>query len=668
MRFSDPVEKLKGVGPKMAAVLSRLDINTVGDLLDHKPAYYKDLSQITPIYAADEGSFLICKGTVTSSPRWIKRTGGFSLFSFTVADGTGTLTINIFNIPYLFKNYKIGDTYYFLGRAKAFHRKLQMDNPEVIKEENLRGIAPYYPLTSGLTQNKLKTIIKNALETAEYEDMYSDGFLSEYGLLHSKDDYRFMHFPESMDELSRSKRSLSLKEILVFLKTLELTAVKREETKRVDIDDSVLDEFLSLLPFKCTGAQIRAMKDILSDIRKDRVANRLIQGDVGSGKTAVALFGVYAMKKAGLQSLILAPTSLLAEQHYNTAKNIFGDEVRLLKGAASKKEHEELNSLLSEGKVSVLISTHAVLYEHFDFRALKLMIIDEQHRFGVEQRSFLMNSYPGIHKISMSATPIPRSLAMILHGNADISLLDEMPEGRMPVKTFILRPNKREDMYDWAAGRIRDLDEKAYIVCPLLEESEELPANSVMNVYEELRKRYPDIPIEFIHGKMKNQEKQDIMQRFKTGETRMLVSTTVVEVGVDVQDATMMIIENADRFGLAQLHQLRGRVGRGSRESFCYLISDGAGMERLKVLKDSNDGFYIAKKDLEFRGTGNFFGTEQHGDMTFVFADLLRDMDLFEEGKQMLSVMERDFREDYEALLTKVEDKIKDENNKYIVI
>lgn len=654
MNITANVAQISGIGIKTAKLLGKLDIYTVEDLLFHLPAYYRDLSTYLPISKTVENIFAVICATVTLPPRWVRRTGKFSMFSFEVADGTGVLDINIFNLPFLFDKYKIGQKLIFFGKIKSFRARPQMDNPDVFSIEKPPGILAYYPLTAGITQKKMRQMIKNALfcvsGTVLPDSDYSTEFCTKYGVQGDVTDFKMLHIPSNNEEPLLARRSMVFKEFLLFNKMICVSGHGRKHRRALEIPDSALAEYLKKLPFLCTQAQQRSMAEVLADLSQPFSANRLIQGDVGSGKTAVAMFAVYATALAGGQCILMAPTELLADQHYAFATGIFGTQAALLKGSTGKREREEISRRVASGEIMLLISTHAILYADLPFKNLQLSIIDEQHRFGVAQRSFLIHEHVDLHTIVMSATPIPRSLAIILYGNADISLLDEMPPGRLPVKTFLVNQNKREDMYNWIFAQAQKGD-KAYIICPLLEPSEGVAYSSVTEVHKELFEKYKNVPMEILHGKLPEKTKQSVMNHFREGKTHILISTTVVEVGMDVSDATMMAVENADVFGLAQLHQLRGRVGRGNRESYCYFLSDGSGLERLKILKECSDGFEIARRDLQFRGTGELFGTRQHGEESFRIADILKDEDVFWEAKAAIEHIRQEFPKD-DALLT----------------
>lgn len=662
MKTSDLVTKIKGVGEKRAELLKKLDIETVEDLLYHRPSYYRDLRQHTPISVITEGELIVVKASVTMPPRWVRRFGKFSLFTFEISDGTAVMDINIFNLPFLFTKYKPGDTYRFYGKAKIFKDRLQMDNPEVFAEGTEKDVLPYYPLTAGITQTNMRQLALLALGV-EIAPFYSGAFMNFAEIQDDLSDFTCLHSPSTMQMPEFGRKSLAKKEFLLFNCMLSLTDKEKIPREPLCISEDSIEAYTKKLPYTLTGAQLRVIAEIYGDLKGSLPANRLVQGDVGSGKTAVAMFGAFACAIAKGQSIIMAPTELLAEQHAAFAREIFGEaHIALLKGSTKASERKKIFEKLASGETVLLISTHAVLYSDIAFSNLQLVIIDEQHRFGVEQRAKLIQNRPDIHMISLSATPIPRSLAMILYGNADISVIDEMPPARIPPKTFIMSRSKRGSLYKWLDDMVKN-GEKAYIVCPLLEPSEGIEAVSVQELSEDLHKAFPDMNIAMLHGKMKDVQKQEIMSDFRKGKANVLVSTTVVEVGVDVSDATIMVVENADRFGLAQLHQLRGRVGRGDRESYCYFVSDGSGIEHLQILKDCNDGFEIAKQDLQFRGSGEFFGTKQHGEESFRVADILQDADLLLSAQKILEKMPEAFPEDYRILTKLAESNLNDSNS-----
>lgn len=653
------VTALNKIGPKTAKLLKNLEIETVEDLLYHFPAYYRDFRAPQKIAEIAQAEIGLVRAKLTMPPRWIRRFGKTSIFSFEVADGTGVLDINIFNLPFLFEKYKVGQEYLFYGKPKIFRNRVQMDNPEVFQLDSAPSMMAYYPLTAGINQRVLRQAVKTALETLELSEEYSPLFYRACRLRRDLEDFSGIHFPEHPEESELARRSLAKKELLLFHRMMELSATKMQHRTSLEFPGQLREEFLAKLPFACTGAQKRVMGEIERDLRAECSANRLVQGDVGSGKTVVALYAAYAVQAAGGQSVLMAPTELLADQHFSFAKTLFGERVCLLKGSSTPTERKEIFQRLADGEIALLIGTHAVLYGDLPFRRLELLMVDEQHRFGVQQRSALLKAHPGAHMVVFSATPIPRSLALILYGNADISVLDERPPGRTPPATHLVSGRKREDMYRWIEKKVQE-GEKVYIVCPLMEPSEGIAARSVQGVWQELRQSCPALRTDTMYGKMSAAQKQEVMERFRRGETQVLISTTVVEVGVDVPDARIMVIENADRFGLAQLHQLRGRVGRGGGTSYCYLVSDGSGLERMKILKNCNDGFEIARQDLALRGTGEFFGQRQHGRESFRAADLLEDADLALETKKILEELEGQLPKDYQILTQKAREKLEE--------
>lgn len=653
------VTALNKIGPKTAKLLKNLEIETVEDLLYHFPAYYRDFRAPQKIAEIAQAEIGLVRAKLTMPPRWIRRFGKTSIFSFEVADGTGVLDINIFNLPFLFEKYKVGQEYLFYGKPKIFRNRVQMDNPEVFQLDSAPSMMAYYPLTAGINQRVLRQAVKTALETLELSEEYSPLFYRACRLRRDLEDFSGIHFPEHPEESELARRSLAKKELLLFHRMMELSATKMQHRTSLEFPGQLREEFLAKLPFACTGAQKRVMGEIERDLRAECSANRLVQGDVGSGKTVVALYAAYAVQAAGGQSVLMAPTELLADQHFSFAMTLFGERVCLLKGSSTPTERKEIFQRLADGEIALLIGTHAVLYGDLPFRRLELLMVDEQHRFGVQQRSALLKAHPGAHMVVFSATPIPRSLALILYGNADISVLDERPPGRTPPATHLVSGRKREDMYRWIEKKVQE-GEKVYIVCPLMEPSEGIAARSVQGVWQELRQSCPALRTDTMYGKMSAAQKQEVMERFRRGETQVLISTTVVEVGVDVPDARIMVIENADRFGLAQLHQLRGRVGRGGGTSYCYLVSDGSGLERLKILKNCNDGFEIARQDLALRGTGEFFGQRQHGRESFRAADLLEDADLALETKKILEELEGQLPKDYQILTQKAREKLEE--------
>ncbi|MBR3841772.1 MAG: ATP-dependent DNA helicase RecG [Christensenellaceae bacterium] len=632
MKLTDHVTSIKGVGAKAAALLAKMQIETVGDLLMNLPMRYADLSMPKSIIEMEESDTGAVKARVVKPPRWIKRAGKMSIFSFEVSDMTEVMSITIFNMPYSFTKFKVGEEYVFEGRVRVFRNQVQMQNPNIYQPGD-NGIIPYYHLTAGISQASMRKFIGNALDEVEWDvDDLSHGFMKKYGILPKEQEFFAIHRPADMADAEAAKRSIILRELLLYAKITDLLS-SGGVAEKIPGGKSLVSEFIGKLPFTPTGAQQRAMEEIAADIAKTEPMNRLLQGDVGSGKTVVALFAMYAAAKAGKLSILMAPTQILCEQHYENAKKLLPEMgVYMLSGLSTKKERDLLREKLISGEVRILIGTHALLYGIMDGLKAAVIITDEQHRFGVAQRAALAGGgMDGVHTLIMSATPIPRTLALILYNKATVSILDELPKGRQKIKTHIVSQAKRADMYRFIKEHIA-MGEQAYAVCPLIEDNPDINAKSAVSLMEDVVSLIPET--ELLHGLTPN--KAEIMQRFKNGETKMLVSTTVVEVGVDVPNATIMVIENAERFGLAQLHQLRGRVGRGNKESFCFLVSGGKAAERLKIIRDSTDGFYIAEKDLEMRGSGDLIGQRQSGKDALCAADLIRDAELLQLATKML--------------------------------
>ncbi len=646
MDWNAPLTALPKIGEKTAKLFKKLDIVCAGDLLWHLPAYYRDLRAPVPLREIREGEEVLVRGRLTTPPRWGRRQGKFSVFSFEVADGTGVLLIHIFNLPFLFSRYKTGQEYFFYGKPKVFRDRMQMDNPLAYPPGETPGILPFYPLTAGISQIMMRRTVAAALREVRPPETFSGGLCAAADISGDGESFRLVHAPQTPEEYERGRRSMVYRELLVFSRMLALMDKGEISREALRFPENIVEEYEALLPFACTGAQRRVMEEIAGDLRGKTPMNRLVEGDVGSGKTAVALFAAYAAMQAGRQTVLMAPTELLAGQHFAFAEKIFGRRAALLRGSCTKAEREEVFARIAGGEVQVLVGTHAVLYHELPFPALDLVITDEQHRFGVGQRAALLRGNPAAHTLILTATPIPRTLSLVLYGKAKISLLDELPPGRKPVATHIVGQQKRRDMYTWLRGKLKE-GEQAYVVCPLVEPSEGFSALSVEEVLRDLSRFFKGFGVEMLHGRMSGEEKREIMERFRSGATQVLVSTTVIEVGVDVPNASIMIVENADRFGLAQLHQLRGRVGRGDKESFCYLVSDGSGLERLRILKSTNDGFAIAEKDLELRGGGELTGQRQHGKGSLQVSNLVRDVDVLLETREMLERMPEEFPEDY---------------------
>lgn len=654
MERSDPVSVLKGIGEQREKRLHKLDIFTVEQLLTHYPRDYKNRSQILKINELAAGETATFIGQV----RGEGQNGGRGRMVFTrlkVYDETGSVTVLWFNQPYMKSSLKIGEWYLFTGKVKEKGCQCEVLSPECERiGENFAGgrIIPVYPSVDGLSQKTLRTLVEQALrETADTLPEELPLWLrKKYRLAERNFAVENIHFPKTEQSFYDARRRLVFEEL--FLLQAALFRLKRTlenngggiRLKR----KKAAWEKANILPFALTGAQKRVLKEIEKDMTSGKAMNRLIQGDVGSGKTAVALAAVFWTIQNGYQATIMAPTEVLARQHYETFTKLFapvGIETVLLTGSLTAKEKREALAKAASGAADMVVGTHAVIQAGVEFAKLGLAVTDEQHRFGVRQRSLLADKGENVHTLVMTATPIPRTLALILYGDLDISIIDELPPGRKKIDTLAVNGSYRKRIYAFiqknkAEGR------QAYVICPMIEENGKLDAQAVLQYTEELQKELTDCRVECVHGRMKAKEKQAVMEAFAAGEIDVLVSTTVIEVGINVPNATIMLIENAERFGLAQLHQLRGRVGRGSEKSYCILVSDSktkVARARLKAMTESEDGFEISEMDLKLRGPGEFFGLRQHGLPELKIADLYRDMAVLKEAQAAVAELtERD--------------------------
>ena len=573
-----------------------------------------------------------------------------------VRDETGSCMITWFNQSYLKNKFQVGETYKFYGKITNNFGKITMNSPvfdEKDKKFNTGKIIPLYPLTYQLSQNVLRKIMESGLAEVEerLNETLPDYLLEEYDLQGINEAIRQIHFPNEFEDFNKARKRLVFEELLsTQLALLELKNSYLNEEKGIQFDQNVkMSDVINQLPFQLTKAQIRVLEEIDNNMEAEKPMNRLLQGDVGSGKTVVAICAAYKAVKCGYQAAIMAPTAILATQHLENFQKILeelGIKCELLISGISKKKKEELLERLENGEIDILIGTHAMIEENVIFKNLGLVVTDEQHRFGVKQRTKIAQKGRNPDVLVMTATPIPRTLALILYGDLDISIIDELPPNRKKVETFAVHKNMTQRVNGFIAKQIQE-GRQAYIVCPLVEENEELDLKSVEKLYETYQKEiFSQYKLEYIHGKMRPKEKDDIMERFKSGEIDILISTTVIEVGVDVPNANIMVIENAERFGLAQLHQLRGRVGRGDYQSYCVLKYEGKSetvRERMKVMCNTNDGFVISEKDLELRGSGDFFGTMQHGLPEFKIANLFEDMPILKSAQSVaMKILQED--------------------------
>ncbi len=656
------LQVLSGVGPRHAAMLARLGMTTLGDMLYNFPRRYEDYSQLKPIHRLWYGEEVTVVGVIQMLESRKIRGGSATLIEVIINDGTGSLRLTWFNQPWLVNRMKVGDTISVSGKVEQYLGRLVMNNPdwEPVEAENLHTnrIVPVYSLTANVTQKWLRRLMYQVVTywAPKVSDPLPEAIRQEANLLELGETLLQVHFPDSQEKLRQARKRLAFDEI--FLLQMGVLRQKRDwqaaAARRFTVSESWLEARLAALPYALTNAQRRALDEILSDLRSGRPMNRLLQGDVGSGKTVVAALTAAMITRTGSQAAVMAPTSILAEQHYQTFQSLLlhpGGELsphqlRLLVGDTPEKEKDDIRAGLASGEVKLVIGTHALLEEPVTFADLQFVVIDEQHRFGVAQRAALRAKGTNPHLLVMTATPIPRSLALTIYGDLDLSVMDEMPAGRQPVATYVLTPRERERAYTLIRSQVAE-GRQAFIVYPLIEESDKLDFAAAVDEHARLQKEvFPDLQLGLLHGRMKPEEKEAVMARFRAGEYHILVSTTVIEVGVDVPNATVMLIEGADRFGLAQLHQLRGRVGRGSAQAYCLLIpsrEDEQENERLAAMAETNDGFVLAERDLQQRGPGEFLGTRQAGFVSSLRMASLSDVALIEEARrQAQRVFEQD--------------------------
>ena len=644
----DNIRYLKGVGEKRSLLFGKLGIDTVGALLRFYPRNYEDWSVITPIAKARNAGNVCIRARVITDVRENYIRKNMVLYKFAVRDETAVMSVVIFNNKYDAAKIHMGEEILLYGKLSLDTFENEMSSPK-IRPAGFECIRPIYPATAGLSSNAVEAAVKTALTSTPVEEFLPDEILSENGLCGREFALKNIHFPESAKALSEARRRLVFEELFMLQAGLLLIKnVNRGKTPCVMPRD-FSEEFYPLLPFEMTSAQKRCVREAVSDMAADRPMNRLIQGDVGSGKTAVAATCCFNAVKNGYQAAMMAPTEILAEQHYKTFESLLGGcgiKVALLTGSISKKKKDTLKAELEKGEIDIVVGTHALLSDNVFFKNLGLVITDEQHRFGVEQRATLQEKGNSPHVLVMSATPIPRTLALIIHGDLDVSVIDEYPKGRQAVETYCVGSALHERVYNYIKKHIAE-GRQGYIVCPLVEEGEEntdlIPAEKY---FEELKGgAFKGYRLGLLHGKMKPKDKDAVMRSFAAGEIDLLIATTVIEVGIDVPNSAIMVIENSERFGLSQLHQLRGRIGRGGYSSTCILITDNesAKKNRLKIMCETVDGFVIADKDLALRGPGDFLGNRQHGLPELHIADLETDLSVLRSaGAQAKALLEAD--------------------------
>jgi len=615
---STDIQYLKGVGEKRAVVLKLKGIDTVGALLRFYPRAYLDWTDVKPIGETEFWNNACVKGTIITPIKESYIRSKMVIYRFTVSDGKDKMEVTLFNQKFLAQKLRQGREYLFYGRVEGDFYMRQMSSPTIM-EGSYNGIEPIYPASKTMSSKNLEKLVRTAITSVDLPETLPEEIRKRNDLCSIKFAIENIHFPVSQENLERAKKRLVFEEL--FLLQAGLTFLKKHSRGRAgcSIKRNFLSEFEEKIPFPLTNAQKRVINESLSDMASGRPMNRLIQGDVGSGKTAVAAALMFVSAKNGFQSALMAPTEILAEQHFKTLSGIMestGIKCGLLTGSLTKKQKNTLKEELKNGGIDVVVGTHALLTDDTVFWNLGLVITDEQHRFGVTQRGKLSSKGENPHTLVMSATPIPRTLGLIIYGDLDISIIDEYPKGRQVIDTYCVDTSYRPRIYNYIK-RFLDEGRQGYIVCPLVEENETMDITPATEYYETLKNgEFKNYRIGLLHGKMKPVEKDKIMRSYASGEIQLLIATTVIEVGIDVPNAVVMVIENAERFGLSQLHQLRGRIGRGQYKSSCILISDNRSPDtkkRLNVIKNSCDGFKIADEDLELRGPGDFLGSRQHG-------------------------------------------------------
>ncbi|MDF2877597.1 MAG: recG [Clostridia bacterium] len=676
MGLNESILTIKGVGAQVASKLNKLGIYTLKDMIEHYPRDYEDRRKITPIEAITMEEHHNILASVATPPQVTKKAGKI-IVTFRVKDSTGSIYVTFYGQAYMKNNFQMGEKYLLYGKVRRKYAKIEMESPEyqkVTDTENLEKVAkitPIYPATSKLSQKVIRSLIEKSLALCVpfLEDCLPEAIKKQYDLVEKTEAVTSIHFPKNGTAFFEARKRLVFEEL--FMLQLSLYRLKADFAQKYEGISYHLPEdfksFLEKLPFSLTAAQKRVVQEIVEDMKSNLAMNRLIQGDVGSGKTVIAAIALFMAVKNGYQTALMAPTEVLAVQHYGFLQSLmapFNIEIALLTGSTTKKQRQEILEGIKQQKIHMVIGTHALIEEQVEIPKLGLVITDEQHRFGVRQRLKLTEKGMRPDVMVMTATPIPRTLALILYGDMDISIIDELPPGRVPIQTNGVESSYHTRIYRFIEKQLLE-GRQCYIICPMVEESEN--GGELQNVLEYTAELKADVfssfTVEYLHGKMKPKEKNEVMRRFSSGEIQILVSTTVVEVGVNVPNATVMLIENAERFGLAQLHQLRGRVGRGVHKSYCILVSDSKNkvtQKRLKIMEESTDGFVIAETDLKLRGPGEFFGTRQHGLPEMKIANLYTDAKVLKEVQYCVkNILHQDpllKKSDYRELVKEIQE------------
>ena len=640
MRPENPIIAIKGIGKAAEEKYHKLDIYTVGDLLEHYPFRYDKYEDIKPIASIQEGMTVAIQGTLIRLPE-LKKVKNLKLVICRISDGTSNLQLTWFNMPFLLKQLRLGTHYIVRGKIVRKNGMLVMDQPTILSKQEFYNrvgkLLPVYNLTSGITNHQVAKSVAIALKEVEFKpDFLPKSIRDQYKLMDYKKAVKTIHEPKTMEDMMEARKRLVFDEFFLFSLAIQYMKENRTVQKNENpmVPKEECDTLIRSLPYELTNAQKKVWEEIKKDLSGETSMQRLVQGDVGSGKTIIATLSLLEAAMNGYQGCIMAPTEVLAKQHYEGMIELlkpYGVRVTLLVGSMTAKEKREAYEVIEKHETDIVVGTHALIQDKVVYDCLGLVVTDEQHRFGVRQREMLAGKGKYPHVLVMSATPIPRTLAIILYGDLDYSVIDELPANRLPIKNCVVDTNYRSRAYRFIEKEVL-AGRQAYVICPMVEESEAIEAENVIEYTMKLAEELPgSIQVDYLHGKMKPSEKNEIMDRFSCGEIQVLVSTTVVEVGVNVPNATVMMVENAERFGLAQLHQLRGRVGRGKYQSYCIFVC-GSGskdtMERLEILNHSNDGFKIAEEDLKLRGPGDMFGIRQSGLMEFKLADVYNDSNI----------------------------------------